>query len=99
MTWSPRPAPGRSSSRGDLNATPDSQALKVLAKIAVDPWPTTGTTAGLTVPARAPRRRIDYVLHGGAAWVARQAQTVLSAVSDHQAVVLDYDLPPADPCG
>lgn len=83
---------------GDLNTTPDSQAVKVLSKIAVDPWPTVGTSEGLTVPARAPRRRIDYVLHGGGSWIARQGQTALSAVSDHRAVVLDYELPLLDPC-
>ncbi|MCY7395431.1 MAG: endonuclease/exonuclease/phosphatase family protein [Nocardioides sp.] len=84
---------------GDLNATPDSRPLAVLAAISADPWSTIGPDPGLTVPARAPRRRIDYVLHGGAAWVPRQAQTLLSAISDHRAVLLDYELPAADPCG
>jgi len=83
---------------GDLNATPDSRALAVLSKIAVDPWPLVGPDAGLTVPARGSRRRIDYVLYGGAPWSARQAQTLLSAVSDHRAVLLDFELPPVDPC-
>lgn len=84
---------------GDLNATPDSQPLTVLGKIAVDPWPSIGPDPGLTVPARVPRRRIDYVLPGGAPWVARQAQTLLSSISDHRAVLVDLELPPDDPCG
>lgn len=84
---------------GDLNATPDSRAVAVLLKIAVDPWLTIGPDAGLTVPARGSRRRIDYVLYGGAPWLPRQAQTLLSAVSDHKAVLLDFELPAADPCG
>jgi endonuclease/exonuclease/phosphatase family metal-dependent hydrolase len=84
---------------GDFNATPDSQPLTALSKVAADPWPVVGTSDGLTVPARAPRRRIDYVLHGGGDWTPRQAQTVLSAVSDHRAVVVDQDLSETDPCG
>lgn len=84
---------------GDLNATPGSKALAVLAKIAVDPWLSIGPDQGLTVPARTPRRRIDYVLYGGAPWVPRQAQSLLSAISDHRAVLLDFELPAADPCG
>jgi endonuclease/exonuclease/phosphatase family metal-dependent hydrolase len=84
---------------GDLNATPDSRALEVLVKIAVDPWPAVGPDAGLTVPARGSQRRIDYVLYGGAPWLPRQAQTLLSAVSDHKAVLVDFELPAADPCG
>lgn len=84
---------------GDLNATPEAKPLSVLAKIATDPWPSVGVGEGLTVPPRAPRRRIDYVLHGGAPWVATQAQALFSAASDHRAVLVDLELPAADPCG
>lgn len=83
---------------GDFNTTSGARAFAIMKSIATDTWPEIGTTDGFTVPARAPRARIDYVMHGNGAWVPRQAQTFYSAVSDHRAVVVDFDLPLLDPC-
>lgn len=76
---------------GDLNATPGSVALDVLGRFGlVDAWEAAGRGEGLTVPAAAPRKRIDYVLTDER-MVPRRAEVLLSQVSDHRAVraVLD----------
>lgn len=78
---------------GDFNAEPGSPAMDVIARVATDPWPEVGVGAGLTVPPREPRRRIDFVLHGPGGWVPEQAQVVQSGIADHRAVLVDYVLP------
>lgn len=76
---------------GDFNAEPGSPALNTVGRYLLDPWPVVGEGAGLTVPPRAPRRRIDFVLHDH--WFTPvAARTVRSAVSDHRAVLVDLDL-------
>ncbi|NYG56497.1 endonuclease/exonuclease/phosphatase family protein [Nocardioides perillae] len=76
---------------GDFNAGPASAALQVARRYLADPWPVVGDGPGLTVPPRAPRRRIDYVLHDF--WSTPvAARTVRSQVSDHIAVQVDLDL-------
>lgn len=77
---------------GDLNATPDSPAMAVAGSFARDPWPVVGRGPGLTVPPRVPRRRIDYVLHSDALRPT-SAQVFQSAVSDHRAVRVSFDVP------
>ncbi|MBC9734679.1 endonuclease/exonuclease/phosphatase family protein [Nocardioides marmotae] len=77
---------------GDLNATPDSPALGVTRSFALDPWPVVGEGEGLTVPARVPRRRIDYVLHSPHL-LPTSAQALRSAISDHRAVRVTFDVP------
>lgn len=78
---------------GDFNAEPGSPAMNVVAGFTTDPWPQVGRGSGLTVPPRAPRRRIDYVLYGSGGWVPELAQVGGSSVADHRAVVVDYFLP------
>lgn len=70
---------------GDLNAVPGAAPLRQLRAAGLgDAW-AVADGAGGTVPARSPRRRIDYVLHDG--WFKPlQASVLLSAVSDHRAV-------------
>ncbi|WP_377325990.1 endonuclease/exonuclease/phosphatase family protein [Pimelobacter simplex] len=70
---------------GDLNAGPGTAPLQVLRTAGLgDVW-AVGTGSGNTVPARAPRNRIDYVLHDG--WFTPLQSAVLrSAISDHRAV-------------
>ncbi|WP_435742515.1 endonuclease/exonuclease/phosphatase family protein [Nocardioides sp. SYSU DS0663] len=82
---------------GDLNATPDSPAMGVAYTFAEDPWPVVGEGPGLTVPPRVPRRRIDYVLHSDPL-VPTSAQVFQSAISDHRAVRVAFDVPRAG-CG
>lgn len=77
---------------GDLNATPDSPAMDVARTFALDPWPVVGEGRGLTVPPRVPRRRIDYVLHSPHL-LPTSAQVLRSAISDHRAVRVTFDVP------
>ena len=77
---------------GDLNAAPDSPTLAIAGGFVSDPWPGVGEGPGLTVPAHVPHRRIDYVLHSED-WVPTAATTLLSDVSDHRALRVDFDLP------
>ena len=77
---------------GDLNAEPDSPALTIAGSFLADPWAEVGDGPGLTVPAAVPHRRIDYVLHSDD-WVPTAATTLLSGVSDHRAVKVEFDLP------
>ena len=84
---------------GDLNAEPDSPALALLAAAGLsDPWPAVGVDEGLTVPARVPRRRIDFVLHD-ASFEPRAAEDLLSTVSDHRAVRVVLRLVDPRDCG
>ncbi|MDN4172714.1 endonuclease/exonuclease/phosphatase family protein [Nocardioides sp. SOB77] len=77
---------------GDLNATPDSPAMAVARSFALDPWPAVGRGEGLTVPPRVPRRRVDYVLHSPHL-LPTSAQVLRSAISDHRAVRVTFDVP------
>lgn len=83
---------------GDLNATPDSPVLRIATNFLQDPWPVVGVGPGLTVPPRVPRRRIDYVLHEPA-FIPTSAQVFQSAVSDHRAVRVTFELQRPSTCG
>lgn len=77
---------------GDLNAPPGSAALRAMERHGlVDSWPLAGRGAGETVPAAAPRRRIDYLLTDERL-VPRRAEVMLSQVSDHRAVRAVFDV-------
>ena len=83
---------------GDLNAEPDSRALRLLTGWRfTDPWPVVGAGDGLTVPAGTPRRRIDFVLYDEA-FVPVTADDLVSAVSDHRAVRVELELPDPPDC-
>jgi endonuclease/exonuclease/phosphatase (EEP) superfamily protein YafD len=57
----------------------------------VDAWQVAGRGDGLTVPAYAPRRRIDFVF-SDASFRPVSADVVLSSVSDHRGVRAELDL-------
>ncbi len=77
---------------GDLNASPEGVALEVLAGFGVaDAWDAVGTDDGLTAPAAAPRRRIDYLLSDERLQPLR-SEVLLSRISDHRAVRTVFEL-------
>lgn len=80
----------------DLNAEPGMPAVRALERVGlVDGWPVVGRDDGLTVPAAAPRRRIDYVL-ADESFAPVRSRVLISLVSDHRAVRTTYDLLPRD---
>lgn len=76
---------------GDLNAPPDAEALRPLFGPLRDAWavarPDAGPGDGLTYPAEAPVKRIDYVLVTPDVQVV-DAQVVDTRASDHRPVVV-----------
>ena len=82
---------------GDFNATPGSTAMAIIGGFATDAWPESGDGPGLTVPPRAPRRRIDYVLYNGP-WRPLASDVLPSAVADHRAVRTQFELVRTFPC-
>ena len=77
---------------GDLNATPESAVIGTLAAAGLrDGWAACGGEgAGLTFPARAPVKRIDYLfLAPGVA--CRGARVLASEASDHRALLLTLE--------
>lgn len=73
---------------GDLNALPDSPVHRELRAAGFrDPWAQCGTGDGMTFPAGAPARRIDYLyLAGGARCV--EARVLPSDASDHRPLLV-----------
>ncbi len=82
---------------GDFNAGPTSAPLQTIRSAGLgDVW-AVGEGSGATVPAGAPRARIDFVLHDG--WFSPLQATVLrSAVSDHRAVWARLEFRKELPC-
>jgi len=72
---------------GDLNATPDAGELRPLFVRLRDLWPPS-SGPGLTYPAVAPAKRIDYLL-GSPGITATDVRVVESDASDHRGVVAD----------
>jgi endonuclease/exonuclease/phosphatase family metal-dependent hydrolase len=70
---------------GDLNAQPHHAELQPLFDALPDAWSGGG---GLTYPALAPDRRIDYVLTSPDVEV-RSARTVATGASDHRPVIAE----------
>jgi endonuclease/exonuclease/phosphatase family metal-dependent hydrolase len=75
---------------GDMNAPPDAPELQPLFARLRDTW-LGQSGAGLTYPATAPVRRIDYVLTSSH-FVARSASVPVTLASDHRPVVTDLIL-------
>ncbi len=73
---------------GDLNAGPDAAELQPLFRRLHDSWPGVGTEAGLTHPAIAPVKRIDFVLMSPH-FRAVGARVPDTQASDHRPVVVD----------
>jgi endonuclease/exonuclease/phosphatase family metal-dependent hydrolase len=88
---------------GDLNATPRAGSINALIEGGlVDAWPAAAAAGerGLTFPANAPRRRIDYVMVTGglrvvAASVPDDLGAAMSGLSDHRPLLVRLEL--ADP--
>jgi len=81
---------------GDLNATPRGVALEVLDRFGIiDSWRVVGRGPGFTVPAAAPRKRIDYLLSDDR-MVPVRSKVVLSRITDHRGVRTVFDVLPAD---
>ncbi|GAA1476200.1 endonuclease/exonuclease/phosphatase family protein [Nocardioides aestuarii] len=77
---------------GDLNASPGGVALQVLDRAGVvDAWTQVGRGDGFTVPAWAPRKRIDYLL-SDERLLPRRSEVLLSQVSDHRPVRTVFDV-------
>lgn len=80
---------------GDLNATPDSDTLKMLG----ESWTDASAASGPTVPSDHPRRKIDYVLFSKeSGWRVVSAKVLDEPVaSDHRPVVVElrWEGPPA----
>jgi endonuclease/exonuclease/phosphatase family metal-dependent hydrolase len=72
---------------GDLNAPPSATELQPLFARFRDAWQD-DRDPGLTYPASAPERRIDYVLVSDRFRIAG-ARTIATVASDHLAVVAD----------
>jgi endonuclease/exonuclease/phosphatase family metal-dependent hydrolase len=88
---------------GDLNADPPSAPIRTLVAAGfVDGWEAAGTGPGHTIPANAPRRRIDYVMAGPGVTVVEAAVLddlgpAMAGLSDHRPVLTVLDVPPAAP--
>jgi endonuclease/exonuclease/phosphatase family metal-dependent hydrolase len=77
---------------GDLNATPDTPEIRLLATAYTDAWAAAGGLLGSTFANPVPHRRIDYVMlagdaSAGAVAVARSLRARLA--SDHLPVTAD----------
>ena len=88
------PDPGAVIVGGDLNATPDTRAVRRISAALRDAWTDAGDGPGPTFPAVAPAARIDYLFVGGQVRVmqARVATGDASSASDHLPVAADLRL-------
>jgi endonuclease/exonuclease/phosphatase family metal-dependent hydrolase len=75
---------------GDMNASPTAPELQPLLERLTDSWnPALG--AGLTYPAKAPEKRIDYVLTSRH-FAARDQAVLATQASDHRPVIVNLVL-------
>jgi len=79
---------------GDFNDTPDSRTCQKLSQQFTDTWKAAGEGDGFTIPAKKPRKRIDYIwtskepaLEALKIWVPE------SRASDHLPVVAEFKFP------
>lgn len=83
---------------GDINTQPDTPPVRWIEQAGlVDAWAAAGRGDGLTVPAYAPRRRIDFVF-SDESFRTVAADVLLSSISDHRGVRAELALLPAA-CG
>jgi endonuclease/exonuclease/phosphatase family metal-dependent hydrolase len=78
---------------GDFNDTPGSRVYRRINQTLADTWALMGQGDGFTIPADAPRKRIDYL------WISRDESVVPlkvwvapSEASDHRPVVAEFQL-------
>jgi endonuclease/exonuclease/phosphatase family metal-dependent hydrolase len=75
---------------GDFNDTPGSRVIKRLGETFDDVWLKAGRGDGFTIPAKVPRKRIDYIwLSQGSPLEPLQAGVPHSEASDHLPVVVE----------
>ena len=78
---------------GDLNARPESPIHQMLRGAGFrDAWTECGTRDGMTFPAGAPDRRIDYLYLTGEARCL-EARVLPGEASDHRALLVRLRLP------
>ena len=82
---------------GDLNAGPESGAVRTLGRLGADLWSVAGTGPGPTFPAGSPEARIDYVFGSANLRVLRAEVGTGVLVSDHLPVIVDLEITPAAP--
>jgi len=75
---------------GDLNATPEALELQPLFGRLMDAW-RTSKKPGYTYPAKAPTKRIDYVLYSDP-FVQVDTRVPESATADHRPVIVSLRL-------
>ena len=75
---------------GDLNAPPHAPELRPLLYRLQDAWPASADS-GFTYPAKAPVRRIDYILTSHHFQV-RSASVIATEASDHRPVQAELTL-------
>ncbi|WP_148613996.1 endonuclease/exonuclease/phosphatase family protein [Nocardioides rubriscoriae] len=77
---------------GDFNAGPTTPEIGTVRSVLTDTWAEVGSGPGDTVPAGAPRNRIDYAFHSSGTVVAVSSTVLQARLSDHRAVLSDYVL-------
>ncbi|MCA1632298.1 MAG: endonuclease/exonuclease/phosphatase family protein [Acidobacteria bacterium] len=79
---------------GDFNDEPSGTTYQLMLKHFNDVWPAGGGAAegGLTYPADKPRKRIDYIFHGGSGILVKSARVVQTLASDHLPLVAELEI-------
>lgn len=79
---------------GDFNDHPNSKTWNRMAERFEDSWKLVGIGDGFTIPAEAPKSRIDYIwVRKGTAMAPRKAWVPTSEASDHLPLVVEFDVP------
>jgi endonuclease/exonuclease/phosphatase family metal-dependent hydrolase/murein DD-endopeptidase MepM/ murein hydrolase activator NlpD len=82
---------------GDMNSTPQTSMYRALTQQLLDPYAGGRFGRGATVPASAPRARIDYTFHSQQAAVVT-SQVMPEGASDHRAVRTTFAVDPDYSC-
>ena len=78
---------------GDFNDTPESRVCRRLNESLDDTWKLVGGGNGWTIPARMPRKRIDYLwISKDSALVPLKAWVPIANASDHLPVVAEFQI-------
>lgn len=79
---------------GDFNDYPNSRTWNRMSERFEDSWKLVGVGDGFTIPAEAPKSRIDYIwVRKGTALAPRKAWVPTSNASDHLPLVVEFDAP------
>lgn len=77
---------------GDFNAAPDSRVIATIGTFLTDVWSKVGEGPGLTIPVKAPKKRIDYIWITPAMLEPVTMHVPYSEASDHLPVVAELRL-------